>query len=501
MKGVKIIDKSLIEFFGDNEPFSFAKNLEGEIYRKYENRTTKRFHNFQKSYFLKFHGPVGWAEIFKNLLQLKTPVIGALREYDALSHLDKNKISAPQVKGFGNKGLNPADSFSFLITEELYETISLEDFFLEGLHKKLSPLQKKKLLQSAADLIRRMHLSGLNHRDLYLCHLHIKKEINFDNIEIYLIDLHRAQIRSNVPKRWLIKDLGGFFHSVMQFDLSERDFYRFMMFYYQCSFKDLIKNHHKMINKILERAFFMYLKPLLKDSSLKSSKELSENSPYFKKVERSSRWISKRNIEIKDFMKLFSDESILLKSGEVIKNEEGHLIVKVKIQDQNYYIKKYRIKGFLHGLSRLFKKTRANNSWTTSCWLNAAGIKTAKPILLYEEDGIFGARTSFFVTEEIEGKRLDMALEEGINIDFTVSKLQSFFKRMNWIEFSHGDVKTSNFYIDQKGLVVFDLDSAGKRFSKYLYKKSVSRDKNRILSSLKDHHEIYSKLAKRFQRS
>ena len=129
------------------------------------------------------------------------------------------------MKGFGNKGLNPADSFSFLITEELYETISLEDFFLEGLHEQLSPPQKRKLLESAADLIRRMHLSGLNHRDLYLCHLHIKKEINFDNIEIYLIDLHRAQIRSEVPERWLSKGLGWLlFTRVMQFDLSEKRF-------------------------------------------------------------------------------------------------------------------------------------------------------------------------------------------------------------------------------------------------------------------------------------
>ena len=501
MKGVKFIDKNLKDFFGDNEPFIFAETLEGEIFRQYENRTTKRFQNLQKSYFLKFHGPVGWAEIFKNLIQLKTPVIGAQREYEALSHLDKNKINAPQVKGFGNKGLNPADSFSFLITEELYETISLEDFFLEGLHEKLSPYQKKKLIQSAADLIRRMHLSGLNHRDLYLCHLHIKKEVNFDNIEIHLIDLHRAQIRSNVPKRWLVKDLGGFIHSVLQFNLSEKDFYRFMMSYYQCSFMDLMKNHREMIDKILERAFSMYLKPTLKEFSFKSSKKLSENSPYLKRVMQSGRWISKRNIKNENFMKLFLDESILLNSGEVSKNEEGHLIVKVKIQDQNYYIKKYRIKGFLHGMSRLFKKTRAHNSWTSSCWLNAAGIQTAKPILLYEDNGIFGARTSFFVTEEINGKRLDQALEEGINIDFTVSKLQSFFKRMSWIGFSHGDAKTSNFYIDHRNLVVFDLDSAGKSFPKYLNKKSILRDKERILTSLAGHHEICSKLIKRFQRS
>ena len=114
MKGIKITDESLVDFFGDNEPFSFAENLEGEIYRKYENRTTKRFQNLQKNYFLKFHGPVGWAEIFKNLIQLKTPVVGALSEYEALSHLDKNQIQAPQIKGFGNKGLNPANSFSFL---------------------------------------------------------------------------------------------------------------------------------------------------------------------------------------------------------------------------------------------------------------------------------------------------------------------------------------------------------------------------------------------------
>ena len=501
MKGIKITDESLVDFFGDNEPFSFAENLEGKIYRKYENRTTKRFKNFQKSYFLKFHGPVGWAEIFKNLIQLKTPVVGALREYEALSHLDKYQIQAPQIRGFGNKGLNPANSFSFLITEELYETISLEDFFLEGLHEQLSPPQKRKLIESTADLIRRMHLSGLNHRDLYLCHLHIKKEINFDHIEIYLIDLHRAQIRSEVPERWLVKDLGGFVHSILQFNLSEKDFYRFMMSYYQCSLRELIKNHQNLITKILKRSFSMYLNPLLKDFSLRSSKKISENSPYLKKVEQSHRWISKRNIQIESFMKLFSDESLLLKSGEVIKNEKGHLIVKVRVLDQNYYIKKYRIKGFLHGVSRLFKRTRAYNSWISSHWINALGVRTAEPVLLFENNGILGAKTSYFVTEEVLGKRLDKALEQGININFVTSKIQAFFKRMSWVELRHGDAKTANFFIDHKGLVVFDLDIAGKGFSSFFNKRAIYRDKMRILRSLDDINEVQSKLSKRLLRS
>ena len=201
MENPYFLDNDLRQVFRSEDTFSVAQNINGKVFREYENRITKQFKIQDKSYFIKFHGPVGWKEIIKNLIQIKTPVIGAQREYDALNHLTKTNINCPKIKGFGKKGLNPAKSSSFLITEELYGTLSLEDFFLQDLHKNLTYKQKSNLIEAAAILIRRMHLSGLNHRDLYLCHLHIKKEIDFDDIEIYLIDLHRAQIRSSVPFR------------------------------------------------------------------------------------------------------------------------------------------------------------------------------------------------------------------------------------------------------------------------------------------------------------
>ena len=74
----------------------------------------------KKNYFIKTHGPVGWKEILKNLIQFKTPVVGAKREYQALNHLSKNGVKCPEVKGFGLRGFNPANSSSFLITKELY---------------------------------------------------------------------------------------------------------------------------------------------------------------------------------------------------------------------------------------------------------------------------------------------------------------------------------------------------------------------------------------------
>lgn len=499
MKEVNLFDDGLKQLFKKGDPFMFAQNIEGKIFRKYQNRVTKKIQIEEKSYFIKFHGSTGWKEIFKNLIQVKTPVIGAQREYDAITHLSKRNINCPEVKGFGNQGWNPARSSSFLITEELYQTISLEDFFLQGLHKKLSFKQKSKLIQSSASLIRKMHLSGLNHRDLYLCHLHIKEEINFDDIEMHLIDLHRAQIRSKVPKRWIVKDIGGFIHSVLQFNLTERDFYRFMMTYFDCSLKDLIFVKQDIIKQILNRAFSMYLKPALKEFSYKTSLLASKEVLFSKHKVKPGKFFIKKNIDPDLFMKLFKNEELLKDSGEIIKNELGHLIVKVKIHNTNFYIKKYRIKNLFHGLSRILKKTRAYNSWIAIQWMNAVGIKTVNPVSFYEEQGFFGYRTSFLVTEEIEGKRLDEALESDVDGDLLVSRIEALFKRMNWIKFSHGDAKSSNFFYDKERLVIFDLDSSRKRYTNFLYRRAVLRDKKRIMKSLQDHKEVSLKLSNRLQ--
>ena len=342
-----------------------------------------------------------------------------------------------------------------------------------------------------------MHLSGLNHRDLYLCHLHIKEDIDFNNIEIYLIDLHRAQIRSTVPFRWIIKDLGGFFHSAIQFNFTERDFYRFLMYYFNCSLRDLIDRHQDIIGRILDRAFSMYLKPSLKNFSrnypLVDSKEREFDIHSYK----SGKLFIEKSLDLNQFTPFFNDEDMLINKGEVIKNEKGHLIVKIKILDRYFFIKKYRIKNIFHGISRLIKRTRALNSWLMIHWLNAVGIRTAHPVLLYEKNGLFGARTSFLITEEIEGNRLDEVIDQNTNVDFVVARIESFFKRMNWIKVSHGDAKTSNFFINQKGLITFDLDSSKRRKLNFFHNKAIYKDKNRILKSLEKNDQVYLKLSKR----
>ncbi len=500
MDELNFLDDELKQLFEGKESFNVAKSINGTVFREYENRVTKQFRFQDKSYFIKFHGPVGWKEIFKNFFQIKVPVVGAKREYEALNHLSIHNINCPQIKGFGERGLNPSRESSFLITEELYETISLEEFFLKDLHKTLSFNEKSNLIEASARQVRKMHLSGLNHRDLYLCHLHISKETDFNNIEIYLIDLHRAQIRKNVPERWIVKDLGGFFHSAIQFNLTERDFYRFMMTYYDCSFENLILKHNTVLRKILDRAFSMYLKPTLKEFSHKSSVLFLKEDSFMKPQKSSGRWLIKKGLDPENFIPFFEDEDFLIDNGETIKNEKGHLIVKVKIQDDYFYIKKYRIKNFVHGISRLLKKTRAYNSWLSTIWLNSVGIKTANLVSLYEAEGILGWRESFLVTESIDGKRLDEAILQGENNDLIVSRITAFFKRMDWIRFSHGDAKTSNFFFNQKELITYDLDSSRRRYS-YFQTRYRYKDKRRILRSLQNSNEVFVRLRSRLHGS
>ena len=64
----------------------------------------------------------------------------------------------------------------------------------------------------------------------------------------------------------------------------------------------------------------------------------------------------------------------------------------------------------------------------------------------------------------------------------------------------HGDAKTSNFFVN-KTLVAIDLDISKKNNFDFLFKDELSRDKKRMLKSLKGYNDIYSKLSKRFRRN
>ena len=148
----------------------YLLSLQGEIYRQQPGRRTLRFQCDGRGYFLKAHEGVGWREIFKNLFSLRLPVIGARNEWRAIRRLDALGVDTMRLVGYGRKGLNPARQRSFVVTEELANTISLEDFCREWPTNPPPLTVKRALLNRVADMARTLHANGVNHRDFYICH-------------------------------------------------------------------------------------------------------------------------------------------------------------------------------------------------------------------------------------------------------------------------------------------------------------------------------------------
>ena len=81
---------------------------------------------------------------------------------------------------------------------------------------------------------------------LYLCHFLLDEQALKDHhkVVIYLIDLHRAQIRDFIPLRWLIKDLASLYYSSLNLGLSIKDYLRFIKKYTGAPLKDTLSNKY-----------------------------------------------------------------------------------------------------------------------------------------------------------------------------------------------------------------------------------------------------------------
>lgn len=240
-------------------------NVSGEVFRQEKTRKTLRFSNGNKNYFLKIHMGAGWKEIIKNLLQGRLPVLGAQQEWRALKRLNQLGIPTMSPIGHGIGGVNPARLKSFIVTEEITNSISLEDFCCAWSVKRPSFILKRALIFEVAKMASLMHSNGINHRDFYLCHFLLDHQLlKNEKLKLYLIDLHRVQLRKKTPIRWIIKDLAGLYFSSMDLGLTNRDLLRFIKHYHSFLTKDCLpkklRNQNRFWQKVKIRAQKLYRK-------------------------------------------------------------------------------------------------------------------------------------------------------------------------------------------------------------------------------------------------
>ncbi len=252
---IPYLDEELEECLDASQLFEDVSSLRGEVFREVAQRRTIRFEWRGRGYFAKTHFGVGWKEILKNLSQLRLPILGAENEWRAIHRLTSLGIETMTAVAYTNDGLNPAATRSCIVTRELVNTISLEDLCKHD----LTPGLKHKLVKKLAVIAGKLHDHGINHRDFYICHFLLDTTtIEQDNPVVYLIDLHRAQIRRQTPRRWRVKDIGGLFYSIYDLGFNRRDLYRFMKIYSGKGLRQTLSEDRSFWRSVRSRADNLY---------------------------------------------------------------------------------------------------------------------------------------------------------------------------------------------------------------------------------------------------
>lgn len=250
MTDTLVLDEPFRSLWAGQDAFACVEALQGKVLRALEGRRTFRTEIGGRGYFVKIHHGVGWQEIFKNLFAGRLPILGAANEWHALQRLPILGVDTMRAVAFGERGSNPASCHSFLITEELAPTVSLEDFCRDWCAVTPGLTLKRQLIERVAMMTRRMHAGGVNHRDLYICHFLLHLPVDPDAPKLSLIDLHRAQLRPRTPRRWRDKDLAALHFSSLDIGLTRRDRLRFLRVYFGRPLRDILATEADLLVKL-----------------------------------------------------------------------------------------------------------------------------------------------------------------------------------------------------------------------------------------------------------
>ncbi|OUS10557.1 lipopolysaccharide core heptose(I) kinase RfaP [Gammaproteobacteria bacterium 54_18_T64] len=257
-----ILRGELQELWRDKDVFALLQAVDGEVVRDKEGRQTLKFQLAGKTYYRKMHTGIGWREIIKNFLQLKMPVTGASNEWLAINRVHELGLDSLKALAYGCKGHNPAKKLSFLVTEELSNTLSLAQYAEQWPSKPPATSERRALIRKVAMIARTIHGAGINHRDLYICHFLLDLSSDPDKAKqdprLFLVDLHRAQMRAVVPRRWLVKDIASIYFSSLDIGLTKKDVYLFLKIYFDMPLREIFSSHDVLLDSVTKRAIQLY---------------------------------------------------------------------------------------------------------------------------------------------------------------------------------------------------------------------------------------------------
>lgn len=184
---------------------------------------------------------------------------------------------------------------------------------------------------------------------------------------------------------------------------------------------------------------------------------------------------------------LLSHPDQFIADGKILKNGNSATVALVHLSGRPLVIKRYNIKGILHGARRLFRKSRASVSWSNAWHLEFLGIPALKPVAMIE-NRIGPIRTSaYLITEYIEGPDALHCLREMADPKGEPEALAQIIQELSESWISHGDLKATNFLMARYGPVIIDLDAMQEHTNQNTFRRAFRNDLKRFMANWEDH--------------
>lgn len=175
----------------------------------------------------------------------------------------------------------------------------------------------------------------------------------------------------------------------------------------------------------------------------------------------------------------------IMETGVYLKRGNTATVARNTVADRELILKRYNIKNWRHRLARVWRPTRAWQSWHNAHYLLFYGLNTPRPYALLEERcGPLRGR-GFFFCQFVEGIDLKQALEQA-NDQQREALLQAFaniLRAYYRAGISHGDMKADNFIVNDGGVTIIDLDPMKHHHRQATLLRALRRDIQRFYAN------------------
>ncbi len=181
------------------------------------------------------------------------------------------------------------------------------------------------------------------------------------------------------------------------------------------------------------------------------------------------------------------DASLNASGVRLLKDGTTCTVWSTPVGEHQFVVKRYNIKGFLHGLNRALRRTRAAISWKNAHRLQFYGIAIASPVALIEER--FGPfrRRAYFVAESVAGENALRFFHQDYadpqKKAAAAGGVVGLLERLAALSISHGDMKGTNIILAENGPVLIDLDASREHRSRLFFVWRQRRDIRRFLKN------------------